>query len=68
MPLLESIKDDFTALTHCKVRGHTIKESVLRDIRKQEGWTETQCEKCHYSVFVRIDPDDKTYYLISDDV
>ena len=68
MPLLESIRDDFMALTHCKVYGHTIKESVLLDIRKRDGWTETQCEKCHYTVFVRLDPDDSSYYLMSEDV
>lgn len=58
-------EDDITVLTHCRWRGHTVKKSVVDGLGNNDC-REAVCEKCHFPVWVCIDPDDDGYYLISE--
>ena len=68
MSLLTSLKHDCVALTHCKIKGHVISKDVIHDLEKEKDWIETECKRCHYPVFVRVDPENPDYYLVSEDV
>lgn len=66
MSLLASLKRDWTAITYCKIKGHVINKKARDGLIKNADWTEVKCERCHSSVFIRVDPNDVGYYLLSE--
>ena len=65
MFLLSSLKDDIVALTHCKLKGHTVSGLAMRSLGEHSP-VETSCAKCRWPIVVYIDPDDPKYCLVSE--
>ena len=66
MQILLTLKRDVLALTYCKFKGHVIRRDVLNTLDQKDG-QQTVCERCHYPVWVHLDPDDHKYYFVSED-
>lgn len=63
--MLQFIKDDFRALTYCKIKGHTIRGEILNGLGKDDH-IEVECERCHWPLIVSRDLEDPSYYLVSE--
>lgn len=68
MPLVQSLKDNFAAITHCKWKGHTVSpETLIRLANGNRDETNATCVRCGWPVIARKDPDRPDYWLISED-
>ena len=65
MPLLINKNDVIEVI--CKFKGHIVPENEVKRLqRNPEEELECFCERCGFSIIIRMDPDDHDYYFISD--
>lgn len=53
----------------CGMRGHVVEQSSIDYVNKQKERIicSTVCKKCNTPVYIRVDPLDDDYYLVSAD-
>ncbi len=61
-------RDDFTVSTRCRLKGHVVNGKILDGLEPGNDWEAAECEKCHFPVYVRRDPENKEYYIIVEEL
>ena len=65
MALLVS-KNDVVEVV-CKFKSHIVPSTDIQQLKDNpESEFSSTCERCSFSIMIRIDPEDPNYYLVSD--
>ena len=51
----------------CKFKGHIIPSKDVQELKENtKKELQSICERCNFSIMIKIDPEDDSYYLVSD--